>query len=86
MPKFRKKPIVIEAVQWKGDNFLEILKLSAESGRDIMQDFVGDCLTITTLEGDMTANLNDWIIKGVRGEVYPCKPGIFAETYDPVTE
>ena len=46
----------------------------------------GDTLTIQTLEGEMTANNGDWIIRGVKGELYPCKPDIFAATYDPVDE
>jgi len=82
--KFRKKPIVIEAVQWKGDNIGEILLLSQEGGRDVAEDFTGDGLTINTLEGNMIANLHDWIIKGVQGEIYPCKPDIFAATYEKV--
>ena len=80
--KYRKKPIVIEAVQWKGDNIAEVLQLSADGGRDVAEDFAGDSLTIKTLEGEMTASLNDWIIKGVKGEVYPCKPYIFEKTYE----
>ena len=79
--KFIKKPIAVEAIQWKGDNITEILLLSADGGRDISQEVFGDNLNITTLEGVMLANLNDWIIKGVSGECYPCKPDIFEKTY-----
>ncbi len=81
--KYRKKPVVIDAVQWKGDNIGEILLLSKDGSRDIGEEVFGDTLTISTLEGDMTANLNDWIIKGVSGECYPCKPDIFEITYEP---
>ena len=50
-----------------------------------VNDLDGYTLLIPTLEGDMLASLNDWIIKGVKGEIYPCKPDIFAATYDPVS-
>ncbi len=79
--RFIKKPVAIEAVQWKGDNIGEILLLSKDGNRDISEEVFGDTLTISTLEGDMTASLNDWIIKGVSGECYPCKPDIFKKTY-----
>lgn len=83
--KYRKKPVVIEAVQWRGDNITEVMKLAG--GGEYEDDFLatGD-LTIKTLEGDMKASLNDWIIKGIRGELYPCKPDIFDATYEPVEE
>jgi hypothetical protein len=81
--KYRKKPVVIEAFQWPPkpaaggcpDWFYE----SAQGCES--QDGAG--LTIHTLEGDMTAQPGDWIIRGVKGELYPCKPDIFAETYEP---
>ncbi len=75
------KPVVIEAVHYTGDNLTEIL---AFDDRIQWSDFLG--LGIGTLEGMMTANVGDWIIKGVAGEVYPCKPGIFDATYEPVSE
>ena len=83
MPKFRKKPIVIEAIQFDGspESAQEIYNLST---REI--SYIGDRLTIRTLEGDMTANVGDWIIKGVAGEVYPCKPDIFEATYDTIDD
>jgi len=81
MMKFIKKPVAIEAVQWKGDNIAEILLLSAGGGREIGEEVFGGRLVIKTLEGDMVANLNDWIIKGISGECYPCKPDIFEKTY-----
>ena len=83
MPKFRKKPIVIEAIQWDGDprgtSLHRILEMSSGTIR-----FNDDTLFIETEEGTMTASLNDWIIKGVQGECYPCKPDIFEATYEPV--
>jgi len=83
MPKFRKKPVVIEAWQFDG---------SAESARPIIEraphvrwsaDGGGGYLVIPTLEGDMRGDRGDWIIRGVKGEFYPCKPDIFAATYEP---
>lgn len=78
MPKFRKKPVVIEAIEWNGDNGEEICKFMG-----VMFPFTSDGnLMIGTLEGVMTAAKGDWIIKGVAGEFYPCKPDIFEQTYE----
>jgi hypothetical protein len=78
---FRKKPVVIEARQWTGANAVDLLDwIAPEATQD------GAILTIPTLEGDHEASLGDWIIKGVAGEFYPCKPDIFATTYDPEGE
>ncbi len=76
--KFRKKPIVIDAVQWINNNIVEIVKFCPKARRDIT------CLRLQTLEGVMTVDPNDWIIKGVKGEFYPCKPDIFEMTYERV--
>lgn len=86
--KYRKKPVVIEAVQWTGDNFEEIRKMliNADENRIIMPhpNEDEDSLLIATLEGEMRADKNDYIIKGVQGEFYPCKPDIFEATYEEV--
>lgn len=84
MSKFRKKPIVIEAIQYDGspDTAHEIYKLSTSD----ISFMPKEDLIIRTLEGDMIANVGDWIIKGVAGEVYPCKPDIFEATYEPVED
>lgn len=96
MAKYRKKPIVIEAIQWTGKNDAEI------------EDFVGDdiegygdnlvayhprseqyrskLMYIRTLEGIMTASVDDYIIRGVHGEFYHCKPDIFEKTYERVED
>lgn len=79
--KYRKKPVTIEAIQWNGENLSEIDKFT--QGKVKNHESV---LIIPTLEGDMYASLNDYIIKGVNGEFYPCKPDIFAKTYEKVTE
>ena len=88
MTKFRKKPVVIEAVQFV-DTDESILKLS-ELGLDPVRidyaDLDNPILKIETLEGMMIASEGNYIIKGVRGEFYPCKPDIFAETYEEVSE
>jgi hypothetical protein len=78
--KFRKKPIVIEACVWEGKN-LESIK--AVMGEDFPGRPLGLALVVPTLEGDVCADPGDWIIKGVKGEFYPCKPDIFVMTYDP---
>ena len=79
--RFRKKPVVIEAIQWLGDNFEELEGFGSQ--RDIVSNQDGT-LTIATLEGNHTAQKKDWIIRGVKGEVYPCKPDIFNQTYEEV--
>ena len=84
MPKFRKKPVVIEAVQWTGFNAKEVYDFCNTGSRDC--HVMGDKLLISTLEGVMTATSGDWIIKGVNGEHYPCKPDIFNDTYQSVIE
>lgn len=81
MGSYRKKPVVIEAVQWTGKNLKEIEEFCEG------KCFIGhlDRLQIETLEGDMQAQWGDFIIKGIQGEFYPCKGEIFTETYDKVS-
>ena len=84
--KFRKKPVVIEAMQFVGEsNVDEVLEWVT---RESPQSAVGTSkeIYIPTLEGEMTASVGDWIIKGVKGEFYPCKPDIFEATYEAVNE
>lgn len=82
--RFRKKPVVIEAVQWTGENFREIVQFVKDKDRpvDMASKSSEKKLLIVTLEGLMEANAGDWIICGVKGELYPCKPDIFEETYE----
>ena len=75
---YRKKPVVIEAVQWTGFNKEAILMFCSAAFFD------GDDLKIHTLEGDHLALIGDYIIKGVHGEFYPCKEDIFHKTYEVV--
>lgn len=84
MPKFRKKPVVIEAVQWTGDNLREIKAfMGVES---VPYDAGKDSFLIHTLEGNHEASKGDWVIRGVKGEFYPCKPDIFDQTYEKVED
>lgn len=91
--KYRKKPVVIEAVQFTRENALAWLNCPAStpfglfvSGgwHPVNQTIYSATISIDTLEGKMRADLDDWIIKGIKGELYPCKPDIFAATYDSV--
>lgn len=90
---FRKRPVVVEAVQWTGINLHEVICFTDgppqtrshhagmmwENYSDLVKR---DGLKIYTLEGVMSADIGDWIIKGVKGEHYPCKPDVFAMTYE----
>lgn len=87
---FRKKPVVIQAIKTdvaltrathEPSRLPDWLWCAAECGEII---FLGDHVRIKTLEGDMRAAPDDWIICGVKGELYPCKPDVFAQTYDAV--
>jgi hypothetical protein len=89
--KFKKKPVVIEAEQFlPNDEAIEkVMALASQGSRQVavtrMPD--GHCtMHIQTLEGVMEATIGDWIIRGIQGEVYPCKPDIFYATYERVSE
>ncbi len=85
MPRYRKKPVEVQAVRWDGTNMGEIAAMFSEGLKAISPGGrAGEMLTIRTLEGNMTAQRGDWIIRGVKGEPYPCKPDIFEATYEPV--
>lgn len=88
MKQFRKKPVVVEATQLIDNNFrsLDDIPLSVVKDWTTGKDEEGFFVGIPTLEGLMKARNNDWIIKGVQGEYYPCKPDIFEATYEPVQE
>ena len=81
--KYKKKPVVIEALKWDGKNIDEVKKFCSMV-RAVSKS--GKLLYIDTLEGIITAREGDFIIKGVNGEFYPCKPDIFLKTYDEVRE
>ena len=106
--KYRKKPVVIEAVEWTGENHREMYSFLTNDVEGYMQpisfQFIGVLLVgsgktfyidhskvkgglvIRTLEGEHIASIGDYIIKGVKGEFYPCKPDIFHKTYEKVEE
>lgn len=103
MGQYRKKPVVIEAIQLRWDTWQEMCEFAGvgkmadgkpegcyvnEEGEGT-PDFPGDGarigLWIPTLEGVMLAAQDDWVIKGVKGEIYPCKPDIFEATYEAVS-
>ncbi len=94
MAKYRKKPVVIDAVKWTGQNPREMFdfltgkvdECMTTSGDSFYIDHnrVDGGLVIKTLEGEHIANIGDFIIKGIKGEFYPCKPDIFGKTYEAV--
>lgn len=92
MAQFRKKPVVIEAVQFCGDMSWEEMPSWLDEAFQTDKDDVGAIwflpharlLVIHTLEGMMVADAGDWVIRGVKGEVYSCKPDIFVATYEGV--
>lgn len=87
--KYRKKPVIIEAIQFE-DNSDRIIEIHEFMGggtiRVNYEDKNNPYLKIETLEGIMKASVGDYIIKGVNGEFYPCKPDIFEKTYERVTD
>lgn len=88
--KYAKKPVVIEAVQWTGLNLNEVKEFVGDSLKYDIYDAAWQVgkgrphvdMVIKTLEGDHIVSEKDYIIKGIKGEFYPCKPDIFEETYD----
>ena len=84
MAKFRKKPVVIEAIQLTEENFRSLIDIAFTDSdiKSIGNDEVGFYVLIETLEGDMKARWNDWLIRGVNGELYPIKNEIFLKTYE----
>lgn len=90
--KYRKKPVVINAFKWTGDMFQnedpEWITEAIQEGKVYFSN-IGEenvVMKIETLEGTHTANRGDYIIQGVKGELYPCKPDIFEMTYEEVTD
>ena len=84
--KYRKKPVVIEAEQFTEENKDRAFNFITCNCYPEFNETEKPAIKIETLEGIMTAVLGDWIIKGVKGEFYPCKPDIFEATYEPVKE
>ena len=84
MGMFRKKPVVIEARCFEAQDVATAHEVATWCGGEMVSDAMGPCILIDTLEGQMRASPGDWIIKGVKGEFYPCKPEIFVATYEEV--
>ena len=88
--KYKKKPVVIEAIKWNGEqSFDELYEFANANPNNRVVGMLNgrsDVAEIVTLEGVMQANPGDYIIKGIKGELYPCKPDIFEMTYDIITE
>ena len=89
MAKYRKKPVVIEAIQYTGNNIVEIIKFMQERARGDKTRYLRFDATkmeyfIKTLEGEYILTEGDYIICGIKGEFYPCKPDIFEQTYEKV--
>lgn len=82
MAKYVKKPVVIEAWQFGSQETMPEWLVDAENKNIVRHSMCSDCLYIDTFEGTHRANKGDYIIRGVRGELYPCKPDIFKETYE----
>lgn len=80
MTKYIKKPVEIEAIQWNGENLNEIVMFTNMHNLQYGESK----LKIKTLEGNIIASIGDYIVKGIKGEFYPCKPDIFEQTYDKV--
>lgn len=85
MRKYRKKPVEIEALQWKGNNLNEVLDFCNKCYAKPIPGTDHSDLIISTLEGPMKASVGDYIIKGVKSEFYACKPDVFELTYEEVT-
>lgn len=79
--KYRKKPVEIDAVRWFGDNYSEIANFLGQ-GDCSFNSPDGNVIEMKTLEGVMTAQIGDYIICGIKGEFYPCKPDIFEASYE----
>lgn len=86
MPFYRSKPVVKEAIQWTGDNWEQVSELGRRAHNGNAKLYSDDTLVIVTLEGDMIASLGDFIVIGVKGELYPCKPDIFERSHELIKE
>lgn len=89
--RYRKLPVEIDAIQWTGDNIIDVTAFMRPQEPVYVNNLshmnftnADDLIGIQTPEGLVVANLNDWIIRGVAGKLYPCKPDIFAATYESV--
>ncbi len=81
--RYTKKPVTIQAMQYTGSNNQAVSQWADAFGPGCLITRTGDTLSIFTPEGTMTVDPGDWVIQGVKGEFYPCKPDIFELTYEP---
>jgi hypothetical protein len=88
---FRKRPVLVEAIQWTGSNIIDVMAFMSPQEPVYVNNLshmkfsnADDLVGIQTLEGLVVASKGDWIIRGVAGELYPCKPDIFKATYEGV--
>lgn len=88
MRRYRKRPVVIEAMQYDGskESIAAVLRLHNRIGILPVSSDGQAALSIPTLEGNMTVTVGDWVIRGIAGELYPCKSNIFEATYESVFE
>ena len=90
MKKYRKKPVVVEVIQYTGENDDEIIEFVGEGNIGYQNNLIYgnpvSVLHIKTLEGYMMVSCDDYVIKGIQGEFYPCKPDIFKQTYEEVID
>jgi hypothetical protein len=82
MTKYRRKPVVIDAIQWTGDNYPEVFEFTRAYAYPTKSH--SDTLMVETLEGNMVAEKGCYIIRGVDGTYYPCQETVFKKTYEPV--
>ena len=82
MGKYRKKPVVVEAVRYDGtvESYSDCCGMVPGTNLELR---AGGGFEVPTLEGAMLCRVGDWLIRGVKGELYPCKPDVFAATYEP---
>lgn len=80
--RYRKKPVVIDAIQWRGDNYSEVFEFTG--GNAYPAKSHSDTLFVTTLEGEMKADKGCYIIRGINGDYYPCQEVTFKKIYEKV--
>jgi hypothetical protein len=90
MGTYRKKPVEIEAVLWTGENWNEVVEFVRATGKPedfakVVYDQSSHLLLVSTLEGRVRCSMGDWLLRGVKGEYYPCRADIFEATYDEVS-
>ena len=83
---YKKKPVTIKAVQWTGDNFGEIEQIARDCNPNCSIEFEDGHLRILTLEGTFGIGVGNWVIRGIKDEIYPCADDVFKATYSLIEE